>query len=95
MSTERLRRELEALKARGIGECRGCGYPTYKSDTHVEIRTIIHKYGEPPVEYPPEYCEVCGREKRRLFIRMKGLESKSRGDRSAATHGDTEPHDEE
>jgi hypothetical protein len=39
MSTERLRRELEALKARGLGNCRGCGYPTTPTKRWVSCGT--------------------------------------------------------
>jgi hypothetical protein len=80
MSTERLRRELEALKARGVGDCRGCGYPNYPLDKNVVIKTVLRRPGDPPLEHTPEHCEVCGREKKNFIIRMKGLDEKPRGD---------------
>lgn len=60
MSTERLRRELEALKARGLGNCRGCGYPNYPNQ---EVGVVWCREGDPrPEDREPDHCDVCGRE---------------------------------
>jgi ribosomal protein S14 len=74
MTTNKLRRQLEELKKRrGTNDCPGCGYPAYKD---LEVKVVMRRPGEPPIEHPP--CEVCGRDP--LVIRMEGLPDKSRGD---------------
>jgi hypothetical protein len=55
MSTEKLRRELEALRARAGSNCRGCGYPEYPD------REVVVAWG-PAEARPTECCEVCARE---------------------------------
>jgi hypothetical protein len=80
MTTNKLRRDLEALRMRsGRGDCSGCGYPTY---SHVETRVVVNIRGvddPPPPPRDPDPCEVCGREKKHDVIRMRGLEEKARG----------------
>ena len=59
MSTEKIRRELEALRAHKVN-CQGCGYPSYP-DT--EVNVVWRRPGDPPPEdRPAEHCGVCGRE---------------------------------
>jgi hypothetical protein len=79
MSTERLRRELEALKTRGLRDCRECGYP---NDPDTEVKVVIRRPGDPlPEEREPEYCKVCKRQIPHTVIRMPGLPGKSKGTR--------------
>ena len=66
MTTNKLRRELEALKARrGNNDCPGCGYPSYRN---CEIKVNIRSINDP--KPPPPRCSVCGREP--AVIRVKG-----------------------
>lgn len=51
MSTNKLRRELELLKAKsGRSDCPGCGYPSYKG---AEIRTVVRVTHGPQGDEPP------------------------------------------
>jgi hypothetical protein len=81
MTTNKLRRDLETLKARrGLSDCPACGYPSY---ANVEYKVVmkIRSYGDPePPPKPPTFCDVCGHKHRDLTIRMKGLQEKPRGD---------------
>jgi len=65
VSTEKLRRQLAELKARGAGNCRGCGYPEYPV---TGVKVVMHRPGEPREERPLEDCTVCGREIPRRVI---------------------------
>jgi hypothetical protein len=92
MSTDSLRRELEKLQKAGHGDCKGCGYPSYKNvktNFVVRLKGLPRKPGHPEnvveaglPEDPgePRRCPVCGRKRRHIVIRMKGLQDKPRGD---------------
>ena len=86
MSTEKLRREIAELRARGLADCPECGYPSYKKTVYtLRLKGLPQKprvdgtVPENPPE-PPKHCPRCGREQQVLTIRMKGLRDKSRGD---------------
>jgi hypothetical protein len=81
MTTNKLRRDLEVLKKRGgRSDCPGCGYPSY-ANVEYKIKMNVTPVGDPPKEpEPPEHCDICGRQKRNLVVRMRGLNEKPRGE---------------
>jgi hypothetical protein len=55
MSTEKIRRELEALRAHKVN-CRGCGYPSYP-DT--EVNVVWRRPGDPLPKTVPRSTAGC------------------------------------
>jgi DNA-directed RNA polymerase subunit RPC12/RpoP len=89
MSTEKLRREIAALKARGLANCPECAK---NAGYRIVLKNLPPKPGDTtskvwdPSDDEPKRCPRCGREEQKFVIRMKGLREKSRGDASV-------PHD--